>query len=377
MDLSVPVNLILVIFISLIRQALLSDKVLPCVYEGELKTDKDWYGFMANITIMTTGRMTFEFEYPADKCCQNVLFYLEDQVSILNARMNCWQKEALLRPEDDQILRLTPRFSWSGCHMSQHGGVSTYICNGGRSFASTVGGDTPTSWYIAISNCASLLGLEMKYKLEILGHIVECKTAYKILTTPSYPNPALVQDGQAVSSVNSDRRCVLEGELNTTANWYGFIANVTLSKGGGFRFRFSYPYRKQVQAVILYDHEDIYKIRSGQSCWQREGIVRARRPEQIMDLSFKASHNGCVSKNSSMGNLLVCQGERYFDSPRKLYIAVNNCRARYGLELKYRFEFIGYQGKPCSATGLLTNAWRRTLQALLLAVITSLLAVNR
>jgi len=87
---------------------------VPCVFEGHLKTDKNWYGYLANISVVTTARITFEFTYAADRCCQNVLFYTEDQTSIISARMNCWQKEYLLRPEDDQILRLTPRFSWSG-----------------------------------------------------------------------------------------------------------------------------------------------------------------------------------------------------------------------------------------------------------------------
>ena len=87
---------------------------VPCIFEGHLTTDKNWYGYLANISVVTTARMTFEFTYAADRCCQNVLFYTEDQTSIISARMNCWQKEYLLRPEDDQILRLTPRFSWSG-----------------------------------------------------------------------------------------------------------------------------------------------------------------------------------------------------------------------------------------------------------------------
>jgi hypothetical protein len=86
----------------------------PCVFEGHLKTDRNWYGYLANVSFVTTARMTFEFTYPADRCCQTILFYTNEQTSIINARMNCWQKEYLLRPEDDQMLRLTPRFAWSG-----------------------------------------------------------------------------------------------------------------------------------------------------------------------------------------------------------------------------------------------------------------------
>jgi len=110
----------------------------------------------------------------------------------------------------DQILRLTPRFSWSGCHKTYPNNVAMYVCKGGRSF--TVdhhrqyggggqrqqqqgwrqhrrGGDgvshgygswgaghdgrpghghnRPTTWYIALSNCGSLFGLELRYRMEV------------------------------------------------------------------------------------------------------------------------------------------------------------------------------------------------------------------
>ena len=118
----------------------------PCIFEDHLVTDKNWHGYLANITVMTTGRLSFEFSYPVDKCCQNILFYSEDQMSIINARMNCWQKEYLLRPEEDQILRLTPKFSWSGCHMTYPNDIATYVCKGGRSF--TV--EQVSTWFIIL-----------------------------------------------------------------------------------------------------------------------------------------------------------------------------------------------------------------------------------
>ncbi len=336
---------------------------IPCLYEGHLKTDRNWFGFLVNITIMTTGRMTFHFQYPADKCCQNILFYLEDQMSILNARMNCWQKESLLRPEDDQILRLTPRFSWSGCHMIHPKGMSAYTCEGGRSFTSSSGGEKPTTWYIAISNCASLMGLELKYRIEVVGHIGECKTP---VTAPPTKSPDLVLSDDGTNSLhrageasitrssNNPRVCAVEGELNTTTDWFGYIANVTLKKGGGFRFKFSYPTRMYQQNVLLYGIKNVMKIRPQQSCWQKEGMISADQVnDQILDLTVRASWNGCVLENSSLATeTLVCQGERRYNTPRKIYIAVSNCRTRNGLLLKYRLEFFGYQNRPCSGARL-------------------------
>ena len=346
--------------VTLISPLPLSSKSgIPCLYEGHLKTDRNWFGFLANITIMATGRMTFKFTYPADKCCQNILFYLEDQMSILNARMNCWQKESLLRPEDDQILRLTPRFSWSGCHMIHPKGMSAYTCEGGRSFTSSSAGEKPTTWYLAVSNCASLMGLELKYRIEVVGHIGECKTPVTPAPTKD-PNMVLSDDGthslvmpgeSAMSTSSSSAQvCAVEGELNTTTDWYGYIANVTLKKGGGFRFKFSYPTYKYSQNVLLYGIENVMKLRPQHSCWQKEGVIKADQVnDQILDLTVRSSWNGCVVRNSSTSSeTLVCQGERRYNSPRRIFIAVSNCRTRNGLYLKYRLEFFGYNGRPCA-----------------------------
>ena len=57
----------------------------PCIHEGHLKTDRNWFGYLANITIIGSGRLTFEFIYPVDRCCQNVLFYRQDQLAIMGA----------------------------------------------------------------------------------------------------------------------------------------------------------------------------------------------------------------------------------------------------------------------------------------------------
>lgn len=350
----------------------------PCIYEGQIRSNKLWYGFIANVTIMTTGVLHFEISYPAEKCCQNILFYLDDQISILNARMNCWDKENLLRPENDQILRLTPRFTWSGCHMSHVGGLPTYVCKGGRSFTATEDKNVPTSWYIAVSNCASLLGLELKYRMVIYGHIGKCKTENDLLPTSLYPSPShVIKDGQAVASYDSTlvNKCVLDGYLNSNKTWYGFIANATFNAGGGFRFQFSYPYYKQVLNIILYEKEDLpYLLSPGSNCWQKESLVRKKTtPYQIMDLSFKSSWNGCSGRNTTTGTMLICKGERTFTRAKELYFAVNNCRSNEGLELKYRLEFTGYTGNPCNGQSAIIHKIGNNERDFIMSVISLIL----
>jgi len=141
--------------------------------------------------------------------------------------------------------------------------------------------------YVAVSNCATLSGLDLQYRLVVYGHIGECRSrtaADGILGSSSMvdsnsPRAQIVSAGGGGSSFEStavsDALCVLDGDLNTTSNWYGFLANVSLARGGGFRFKFKYPSGMQEENVILYSDEDIMKLNHEQSCWQKEGVIRS------------------------------------------------------------------------------------------------------
>ena len=61
---------------------------VPCIHEGHLKTDRNWFGYLANITIVGSGRLTFEFIYPVERCCQNILFYRQDQLAVIGSSHN-------------------------------------------------------------------------------------------------------------------------------------------------------------------------------------------------------------------------------------------------------------------------------------------------
>ena len=323
------------------------DEGLPCIYEGHIKTDQEWSGFLLNITIVTTGRMSYELSYPTKKCCQNMLFYKEEHMSLLKTRMNCWQKEALVINEEHQILRLTPNFPWSGCHLTHPNGIPTYSCEGGRSFTSTFGDQKPTSWYVCISSCNSLFGIELKYRILVVGHTGECKKQYKKPTPPPYAEPegtAEIPPGNEVHV--EDTVCVIEGTLNSSKPWYGFIANVSFLRGGSFKFRFSYPSSMSVQSILMYNVQDVAKLHANQSCWQKKGVISARYvPEQIMDLSYRSSWNGCYTKNLTAGQTLICQSTRWFESvSKKIYFAVSNCRSTNGVYLDYRLELTKYAG---------------------------------
>lgn len=274
-----------------------------CSYEGYVQTERNWFGFLANLTVADTGRLMFDFRYPADKCCLNILFYTGDQLSGISTRINCWQREELLHPEDDQILRLTPTFSWSGCRLARSAGVATYICKGGRTLTNHRATDQPLTWYVAVSNCAALYGLELTYRLELHGRVTSCPASngvvadttwrnpwtFKTTTAPSVKAASLIPRQAELNLLEKDQTiCIVEGEVNSTQNWAGFFRNLTFFEGGGFHYEFSYPYDMQIQNVILYDEEDVQRLRSGQNCWEKESVIQSlHMPDKILDLSYK------------------------------------------------------------------------------------------
>jgi len=339
----------------------------PCIYEGRLSTARNWFGYLANITVLGNGRMLFEFMYPAKQCCQNVLFYSDEQVAVVSPHMTCWQKEYILRPETDQILRLTPRFSWSGCHLANSAGQLMYVCEGGRSFA--VGDERrhASTWHLAVSNCARHSGLDLYYRLLVYGIIGKCRYHFDVagerLSAKIRAHSELPRTAYEWRDTVSESPCIVEGSVSSRESWFGFLANVSLRHGGGFQFHFrfrlltSVPVMSQILSVLLYTADDVSRLSVRQTCWQRYTAIRQQHhSERLIELGSKSSWNGCASENATGdGHVVVCRSERRFDDARQFYVAVSNCRnPEHGIHLQYRLEVYGYDSveqycKSCCA----------------------------
>uniref|UniRef100_A0AAV2MAK1 Intimal thickness related receptor IRP domain-containing protein n=1 Tax=Knipowitschia caucasica TaxID=637954 RepID=A0AAV2MAK1_KNICA len=75
---------------------------------------------------------------------------------------NCYQKEAVLRPENNQVINLTTRYTWSGCMVEGDENEEVLSCVGGRSFRSV----RERWWYIALSKCGGD-GLQLEYEMNL------------------------------------------------------------------------------------------------------------------------------------------------------------------------------------------------------------------
>jgi len=190
--------------------------------------------------------------------------------------------------------------------MTHPAGLSTYHCEGGRSFTadtmSTLSGgygqssgssvSRPSAWYIAVSHCESLHGLDLRYKLIVYGHVGDCPSPDEeggsSVAGQSVRSSLLIQQdsmsaGPVTVSDDGTASCTIKGSINTTSPWHGFIANMSLARGGGFRFRFRFPtstpHKSMPSAlrVLLYRQEEVAKLNAEQICWRKNAIIRQRR----------------------------------------------------------------------------------------------------
>uniref|UniRef100_A0A6Q2YZ65 Intimal thickness related receptor IRP domain-containing protein n=1 Tax=Esox lucius TaxID=8010 RepID=A0A6Q2YZ65_ESOLU len=123
---------------------------------------QDWVFLTRFCFLSDFGRLDFRFRYIKSRCCQNILLYFDDssQWPAVYKRpdKDCYQKEAVLRPENNQVINLTTRYTWSGCV----GDEEVLSCVGGRSFRSV----RERWWYIALSKCGGE-GLQLEYEMKL------------------------------------------------------------------------------------------------------------------------------------------------------------------------------------------------------------------
>ncbi|XP_078062781.1 transmembrane protein 145, partial [Mustelus asterias] len=101
-----------------------------------------------------------------EDCCQNILLYFDDvsqwPAVYQNNQMDCYEKESVLRPDNNQVINLTTGYTWSGCEVVEEGQSRYLSCLGGRSFRSV----RERWWYIALSKCGGS-GLDLEYEMRL------------------------------------------------------------------------------------------------------------------------------------------------------------------------------------------------------------------
>ncbi|XP_016141725.1 transmembrane protein 145-like [Sinocyclocheilus grahami] len=155
-----------VLGLAVVSSILCVGSVLGKYVRGIVNTKEDWV-FLTRFCFLTDfGRLNFKFRYPKSRCCQNILLYFDEssQWPAVYKRpdKDCYQKESVLRPENNQVINLTTRYTWSGCMVEGEGNEEMLSCVGGRSFRSV----RERWWYIALSKCGGD-GLQLEYEMTL------------------------------------------------------------------------------------------------------------------------------------------------------------------------------------------------------------------
>ncbi|KAK3697932.1 hypothetical protein QZH41_013012 [Actinostola sp. cb2023] len=135
------------------------------IISGEIKSREDW-AFMTRFCFKDSyGQMQYRFEYPQEYQVQNILLYFDTQWPKVYPKpdMDCAAKEDKLYKGNNQVINLTLSYIWSGCNLETINKVKTLVCKGDRKFLSI----RARWWYIALSNCQSKDGLNVKYFLNL------------------------------------------------------------------------------------------------------------------------------------------------------------------------------------------------------------------
>lgn len=95
----------------------------------------------------------------------------------------------------------------------------------------------------------------------------------------------------------------------------------------------------------------------------------------MIELSAQSSFSGCItapggSYYASGRREVSCRGERRYDQPQRMHVAISDCRSSHGLQIHYQLDFYGFTNAEelCSSAPRNDPRDRRTLMSTSLAV---------
>ncbi|XP_045106341.1 transmembrane protein 145-like [Portunus trituberculatus] len=133
--------------------------------EGYIKTTERWLFLERFCFLSKDGTFEFEVDYDLKYGTQRFLLYFDSPTqwpSVYRTEKTCEEKESVLISGNNQKINLTLPFNNRECEVVRHPGDTAYNhCKGFRSFDSL----RERWWFVAVSNCESTQGMEMRYKL--------------------------------------------------------------------------------------------------------------------------------------------------------------------------------------------------------------------
>merc|ERR1711971_452323 len=144
---------------------------------GDLVIDENWK-YLTNYCFLSQhGKFEYDVSYEAKFGTINIGLYY-DTVSQWNRvygdtadLKTCEEKASVLKPQNNQIIQLTPDLNVSGCKIVNDtiSGKDHIHCRGSINFNTA----RPRWWYFTVFDCKSTEGLQFSYKFTMTnGHYV-------------------------------------------------------------------------------------------------------------------------------------------------------------------------------------------------------------
>ncbi|XP_074596790.1 transmembrane protein 145 [Brevipalpus obovatus] len=142
------------------------------IVEGEMITQQNW-AFLSRFCFLSrAGRFRYDVIYPYEYRVQNILLYYDSYTqwpSVYKSSKDCREKESVVSVRNGQVINLTDSYEYSKCHIEELPEIDPntnetrkyFNCSHFRVFESA----RERWWYIAVSNCDSDKGLNLKYRL--------------------------------------------------------------------------------------------------------------------------------------------------------------------------------------------------------------------
>ncbi|XP_073978128.1 transmembrane protein 145-like isoform X2 [Rhodnius prolixus] len=131
--------------------------------EGVVITNEKWV-FIARFCFLSEeGQFEYYIEYDKSFAPQNLLLYYDSEQqwpAVYKSNKSCQQKEAVLNRKLNQIIPLVENEYGSGCTENEENKTVTLRCHQARRFHSS----RERWWFLAISNCNSTKGLNIRYR---------------------------------------------------------------------------------------------------------------------------------------------------------------------------------------------------------------------
>ncbi|KAK7069098.1 hypothetical protein SK128_011323, partial [Halocaridina rubra] len=156
-----PWTWIWVLFCALLLRQTAEGKFL----EGDLKTAEKWSFLTRFCFLSNDGTFTFEVEYGVEFGTEKLLLYYDSPhqwPAVYKSEKTCEERESVMKRGNNQFINLTLFSINSECEVVRASGDdATYHCKGSRTFRSV----RERWWFIAVSNCESTKGLQLKYRI--------------------------------------------------------------------------------------------------------------------------------------------------------------------------------------------------------------------